>query len=279
MFGGSGPASAITGGTFDGESHPFVGLLDDGHGACSGVLLSPQVLIGAAHCLGQVESAFGNNNLTGAPIVEATFDPLGFNNPSAQFFRGSYYPDPDWCLLCRGGRAGGLPGFDTHDIAVVIFNDEGCDSCSAIPDTVTGGHFAELPTVDEASALPMGAPITIVGYGVQNFIRGGGPCSGPCVPRFGNLFTREVAQTTLVQSEDRIADMFLKLHANSGGTCDGDSGGPDLVDGSNVVVGLTTFEQSSCAGVTYSYRVDRSDSLNFIRTTAADHGAALSNTG
>ena len=75
-------ASAITGGQPDGNGHPYVAYLDNGVFACSGTLLSPTVLITAAHCFSDSTSAFGVNSVTGAPIVRATFDPNLVNTPA-----------------------------------------------------------------------------------------------------------------------------------------------------------------------------------------------------
>jgi hypothetical protein len=44
------PASAITHGQPDGTRHPYVGLEDNGVFACTGSLISPTVVVTAAHC-------------------------------------------------------------------------------------------------------------------------------------------------------------------------------------------------------------------------------------
>src|SRR5689334_23609643 len=48
------PASAVTGGTADGDQHPDVGLIlfydADGRFRCSATLVSPTVVVTAAHC-------------------------------------------------------------------------------------------------------------------------------------------------------------------------------------------------------------------------------------
>ena len=44
-------AAAITGGSIDGDAHPYVGaLVVDGFVECSGVLISPTVFATAGHC-------------------------------------------------------------------------------------------------------------------------------------------------------------------------------------------------------------------------------------
>ena len=63
------PALAVTGGTLDGSAHPAVGLVlaDRGDGFepdCSGSLVSPTVLVTAAHCASGLSSS----------SVQVTFD-------------------------------------------------------------------------------------------------------------------------------------------------------------------------------------------------------------
>ena len=105
--------------------------------------------------------------------------------------------------------------------------------------------------------------VSVVGYGVQGFIRGGGQ------PGQVFLFTRYFAPSQLIQSNNVESAEFIKLTANpaqgKGGICFGDSGGPDLLDGTNIVLAVNTFgTNSNCAGVRYSNRVDLPDILTFI---------------
>jgi Trypsin len=274
-------AGAVIGGHPDGNDHPYVAYLDNGVFACSGTLLSPTVMLTAAHCFSDSTSAFGTNTETGAPLVRVSFDPNLINTPSAQrvWYFGSYYFDPQFVI----GAGGGLPGFDTHDVAVVIFTTAGCvvpsgrnGTCGPIPSSATGGKYGALPTQGLVDTLAMGTPVDIVGYGVQNFIRGGGPCGGPCKPQPGDAFTRFAAQTTLIASNNSISKEFIKLHSNVAGTCFGDSGGPNLLGGTNIVLAVNSFVANSlCAGNTYSYRVDTLQALSWIRTTVAARGGSL----
>jgi secreted trypsin-like serine protease len=67
--------------------------------------------------------------------------------------------------------------------------------------------------------------------------------------------------------------LLLSNNANTGGTCFGDSGGPNFV-GSNgtetkVVGAVTSFGlNGNCAGTGGVFRIDRQNVLDFIRTFA-----------
>jgi secreted trypsin-like serine protease len=64
----------------------------------------------------------------------------------------------------------------------------------------------------------------------------------------------------------------MKVTANpgqdKGGSCLGDSGGPVLKAGSNVILGLNSFgANANCAGVNYATRVDTPEVLDWIRAS------------
>ena len=62
---------------------------------------------------------------------------------------------------------------------------------------------------------------------------------------------------------------FMKLSLNpgggTGGTCFGDSGGPDLLAGTNTALAVNSYVTSAnCSGVGYSARVDIPEVLDWI---------------
>lgn len=237
--------STITNGIPDGNRHPYVGLaiqpiasMPGFIAVCSGSALSATVFLTAAHCFDATQPVF---------VTYKSAPPYSL---AADFTPGTFHPNPDWCLGCGSG----LPDFDTHDVAVITLN--------APRDP---GAFADLPSIGLVDTLPMKTPVDVIGYGVQSFIRGGGP------PQAVASLTRYFAPSLLVQSNHVHSDEFIKLTANpaqgKGGTCFGDSGGPDILTGTSTILAVNSYgTNSNCAGVAYSNRIDLPDILDFINS-------------
>ena len=65
---------------------------------------------------------------------------------------------------------------------------------------------------------------------------------------------------------DWVVKFSLNPGQGKGGTCFGDSGGPDLVAGTDTVIAVNSYvTNGNCTGVGYSSRIDRADTLSSDR--------------
>jgi hypothetical protein len=230
-------------GTVDGDGHPMVGLmvaqLADGTPMwrCSGTLISPTVFLTAGHCT------------YGAEHVEIWFDgDVAGGRPGNQYpftgeIGGMPYTHPDYSSA----------NFVLADVGVVVLETP-----------IIMDHYASLPSLNalDAFATRRGQQertFTAVGYGLQ-FIN----------PVFVQSdLVRMKATPHLIQINGGIASSFsllLSNNASTGGTCFGDSGGPNFIGSSLVVGGVTSFGiNGNCAGTGGVYRMDRAAPLEWVQ--------------
>lgn len=239
------PATAVTDGRLDGNGHPYVGLMvaqkADGTvlWRCSGTLISPTVYLTAGHC-------------TEAPAehVEIWFDAdVDAGRP------GNGYPND--------GQVGGTPythpdydpnAFYVRDVGVVVLDEP-----------VTMATYGALPTEDQLDALKprRSTTFTSVGYGLQQAF----PDAASWKEQADRI--RMVSKPHLLQINTGFTgdhSLLLSNNANTGGTCFGDSGGPNFLGTTNVVAGVTSFGMNStCAGTGGVMRVDRGYVLDWVK--------------
>ena len=243
------PASAITDGSPDGDAHPYVGLMvaQDGDGnplwRCSGTLISPTLFLTAGHC-------------TEAPAEHAE---IWFDADVQSGVPGNGYPNTGDV----GGTTFTHPQYDPnafylHDLGVVVLDTP-----------VVMSAYGSLPTLNQLDALKSGKVkqdtfFTAVGYGLQKAFPDAASWKDQA------LKVRMVSYPRLIQINTGYTgdgSMILSNNANTGGTCFGDSGGPNFLGDSNVVAGVTSFgKNGTCAGQGGVYRVDRADDLDWLAT-------------
>lgn len=241
------PATAVTDGAPDGNGHPYVGLMVasvDGVPLwrCSGTLIAPKVFLTAGHCTygaDHVEIWFAADVQSGIPT--------------------NGYP--------YVGEVGGTPvthpeydpdAFSLRDVGVVLLQKP-----------VRMPTYGALPRLNQLDGLTpqrgqKDVTFTAVGYGLQKAF----PDAASWKDQADKI--RMVAHPKLNQINTGATgptSLILSNNTNTGGTCFGDSGGPNFLGTSNVVAGVTSFGMNgTCGGTGGVFRMDRTWSLDWVKT-------------
>jgi hypothetical protein len=270
-----GVSYAITNGEPDGGRHPYVALLVFGeetdagfvpYWRCSGSLIAPDVILTAGHC---------TDGATGArvwfdegPIPYGTWDSStnptcagATGYPCTGDAEGKPYTNPKYRSPENPyGGGNGLPAFSYRDTGVVVLDEP-----------VYMDEYAELPEAGLVDTLKNKTAVDFVGYGVQYQaqIPGNELPQPPPYYRWTGPRIRMYAPSQLVSGKFVHSAEFMRLALNpgggTGGTCFGDSGGPDLLGGTSTVLAVNSYVTNvNCSGVGYSARVDIPDVLEWI---------------
>jgi secreted trypsin-like serine protease len=235
-------ALAVVNGSPDNGRHPYVGIAvwfptgnpGDGFELCSGSLVSATVFVTAAHCFPE-----------GATVLVDTEESALIDLHQQNFghaVMGVAHPDPNWRL-----GAHGLASLDRNDIAVVQLAGSGLPQ--------PGDRYARLPAQGFDDSLPANQPVEIVGYGIQR--------QTPLT--YGTRFD---APAKVIPGGGAVGDEFLKISSSpgqGGATCNGDSGGPDLKAGTDLMLAISSYGASAtCKAVAYSQRMDTPEAIRFV---------------
>jgi V8-like Glu-specific endopeptidase len=226
-------AGAITYGSPDGEGHPEVGAL-----------LAP-----VAYSDGTWEACSGTL-ISPTVFLTAAHCDLGVDRVAVTFessyvagsgktYWGTWHADP----MFRGAQS------DPYDVAVVVLD-------KAVRITP-----ARLPRAGSLGNLASGTKFTSVGYGAQSVTVDQGPT-------FHYADIRYVATGTLWTSTDSWLKISMNPALGDGGTCYGDSGGPNFLGAgsteTNIVAATTITGDFMCRATNVDYRLDTASARSFL---------------
>jgi hypothetical protein len=261
---GTRPAAASTGGTADGNTHPNVGLIlfyqPDGRFRCSATLISPTVLVTAAHCtdadLGKVLVDF-RSVVSPDPSV-----PTGY--PRAANPAAGYTAAEITGAGFRAGTAYTHPGY-SHFTDLDNWNDVGVIVLDQPETGIAPAQLASIGTLDTIGQNNLRKTLfTAVGYGTEVRKPDSGPQKPtpqdfPLIRRYVDMPGQKLTPQIL-QTNGNEHDVF-----GTGGTCFGDSGGPVFYQCR--IVAVTSYGYTdNCRYLGGYQRVDVSVTQDWVRS-------------
>jgi V8-like Glu-specific endopeptidase len=223
-------ASAITNGTADGNKHPNVGgLVADTQYSDGTWIYCSGTLISPTVFLTAAHCADDGQR------VRITFDTAYQDGDTT--YSGTFYSDP----LYNQSQS------DPHDIAVVVLDKE-----------VKGIAPAQLPTANSLSNLSGSQQFTSVGYGAYEVTK------GPGGHQYLYNDVRMVATGNLNSTNASWLRISMNPSTGNGGTCYGDSGGPNFLGSTDIIAAITITGDAVCRSTNVVYRLDTESARAFL---------------
>jgi V8-like Glu-specific endopeptidase len=223
------PAGAITNGSPDGNGHPNVGGLVADQAYSDGTwIYCSGTLISPTVFLTAAHCA------ESSPRVRVTFDTA--YQDGDKVYRGTFHGDPAYNQAQS----------DPHDIAVVVLDK----AVSLTP--------ARLPAAGSLQGLAGDQLFTSVGYGAYQVT------NSPGGHQYLYNDVRMVATGTLNSINSSWLRISMNPSAGNGGTCYGDSGGPNFLGNTNVVAATTITGDAVCRSTNVDYRLDTPSARSFL---------------
>ncbi|MFL6137759.1 MAG: trypsin-like serine protease [Frankiaceae bacterium] len=256
------PAVAITGGHDDGNAHPNVAMIafydSTGRFRCSATLVSPTVLLTAAHCtdgtLGKTAVTFDSfiADAPPSPLPAAADPSAGYTAAelaAAGYLSGTAYTHPNYSNFTD------LRNW--NDTGVIVLDRP---YTAAAPQPLAPlGYLDRLSQPELTKTL-----FTFVGYGTE--VRKAD--SGPQKP---TPMSYPLRRQWVESQGQKLGVQVFQTNGNAndpfggGGTCFGDSGGPALLDG--YLVGDTSYGYTSnCRYLDGYQRVDIKSVQDWLAT-------------
>ena len=257
---GGPPAQAITGSAAPDSEHPYVGLiaLFDATGThvqqCTGSLLTDKVFLTARHCLRVDEQG------TLASSARIWFE----QDAAAGYVEGSGVPTPSGFPGRGGVTATTLleygpqtRGPEKYDVGLVILDAPVTDDYPDLTEYASLAGAGTLEAYDRG-----GSVVTVSGYGASD--AEGSP------PQYAGGGSRLETDTTIVGlNTEQTGSDHVELAADAGGgACVGDSGGPLLPAGTDVIAAVVSSGLAVCKGPFLAYRTDTQPVVDWVRANA-----------
>ena len=224
------PALAITNGSPDGNGHPSVG------GLVAAVAYSDGTWI---YCSGTLISPTvfltAAHCDEGTSRVRVTFSSAYQGGDTT--YAGTFHADPAYDQAQS----------DPHDLAVVVLDKP-----------VKGLTPARLPAAGSLANLPATQQFTSVGYGAYEVTNQPG----------GHAYLYDDVRGVATGTLNAVNAAWLRISMNpstgNGGTCYGDSGGPNFLGTSDVVAATTITGDAVCRSTNVDYRLDTASARAFL---------------